>query len=45
MAQGMQGQDRVRRKNVNGVSDHEALRALHLNSRHGKRETLAAIAI
>lgn len=36
---------RVRRKNVNGVSDHEAERTLHLASRLGKRETLAAIAV
>jgi hypothetical protein len=37
--------NRVRRKNVNGVSDHEAERALHVDSRLGKTETLAAIAV
>lgn len=36
--------NRVRRKNVNGVADHEAERTIHLDSRLGKRETIAAIA-
>lgn len=32
-------------KNVDGIADHEADRALYLDSRLGKREILAAIAM